>query len=345
MDEVTTTSVDQTIETTGTGAAPDSLAAPAGAEAAAQGVGTAGAPSSSSPATPASAEGLAATPPAQYQPNFKYKVQDTEAEFDEALRPLIKQKEIEEKIRELYTKAGGLDAIKPKHEKLKQDFEQTMQKYTEISTNYSNLDKSLRLLSKYVEKGDFDSFFSSLKIPDKAIFGWVNQKLKEMELSPEERTRLAQQRQEMTRALTVEEQNAELQQELQQIRTETFRTQMSVALARPDVQNVMQAWDSRVGRPGAFLAEVQKVGYYHHLQTGQDLPPEQAVAEVVGTLGKVIGTGAPQAATGMTTTPPAGATAAGAPKPVLPNVASSGSSPVRRAPKSLDDLRKIADSL
>src|SRR5688500_3044500 len=55
----------------------------------------------------------------QYTPNYKFKVMDEEKEFDDFLKGAIKTKEDEEKLRDIVTKAYGLDAHKKTHETLK----------------------------------------------------------------------------------------------------------------------------------------------------------------------------------------------------------------------------------
>lgn len=51
---------------------------------------------------------------ATYTPNLVYKVKDQELKFDDRVIPIIKTKEDEDFIRDLYTKAGGLDSYKEK---------------------------------------------------------------------------------------------------------------------------------------------------------------------------------------------------------------------------------------
>lgn len=54
----------------------------------------------------------------EYSPNYKYTAYDQEYEFDEELKPLIKNKKIEEKFRDIFTKAAGLDKYKSKNQSL-----------------------------------------------------------------------------------------------------------------------------------------------------------------------------------------------------------------------------------
>lgn len=53
-------------------------------------------------------------PQEEYVPSFTYKVKDEEKQFDERLQSIIKTKEDEDYIRELYTKSDGLDSYKEK---------------------------------------------------------------------------------------------------------------------------------------------------------------------------------------------------------------------------------------
>ncbi|GAG39911.1 unnamed protein product, partial [marine sediment metagenome] len=48
----------------------------------------------------------------EYEPNFNYSVKSESHEFDEWIRPLVKDTESEEHVRQLYTRAKGLDHVK-----------------------------------------------------------------------------------------------------------------------------------------------------------------------------------------------------------------------------------------
>lgn len=282
------------------------------------------------------AQATAAAVAQAYAPNFKFKVYDEEKEFDEFVRPVITNKEAEEKLRDLYTRAHGLDGLKTKHEKLRAEFE-TLQP---IKTKYGNLAESLGALSYYVGKDDFDSFFQTLRIPENKIYQWVQRKIQEQEMSPEQKADLQARREEQQRLYVLEKQNQEAMARLESFESQQNRLQLESVLAKPEISTVAQAFDTKVGRQGAFMEEVIKRGVTLYHMTGQDLPPEQVVQDLMQTIGKVIEpmAASPQA-TQMTSN------MGQAKPPVIPNIQAKSVSPVKKAPRSIEDIRKLASTM
>lgn len=282
-------------------------------------------------ATPAASTG--ATPATtEYAPNFKFKVYDDEKEFDDFVRPLITNKEMEEKVRDLYTKAHGLDGLKTRHEKLRTDYEGVLP----VKQKYENLSETLGTLSHYVNKDDFDSFFQTLRIPEDKVYKWVAKKLQEAEMTPEQRAETEARRAEQHRLYQLEKQNEMAMSRLEAFEAQQNRAQLESVLAKPEIASVAQTFDAKVGRQGAFMEEVIKRGVTLYHLTKQDLSPEQVVQDLMQTLGKVI---EPMAAS-----PQGQPTSMGgqAKPPVIPNIQSRSVSPVKKTPRTIDELRKLS---
>ena len=108
--------------------------------------------------------------PAPYEPNYKFKVQDKELEFDEWARPLVKDKESEDFFRGVMSKVHGIEHIQAKRDELRQTLE------TDQATR-GQLDQSLKTLSHYVEKDNMDAFFQALQIPEDQIIRYVAKRI------------------------------------------------------------------------------------------------------------------------------------------------------------------------
>ena len=132
----------------------------------------------------------------------------------------------------------------------------------------------------------------------------------------------------------LEMQNQQLTQNFQTFAVQQRENELTSILSRPDISEVVNSFDQRAGQPGAFRAEVIKRGQFYAYQSNQDVPPQQLVDELVSLVGMPQGT---QQSAPTQTQPQAQA-----PKPVLPNVAGKGTSPVKRIAKSTDDLRQLA---
>jgi hypothetical protein len=263
-----------------------------------------------------------------YTPNFKYKTFGKEMELDEFWRPLIKDQDSEKKVKDVFTRADAFDDLKTRHESSQGEFQQLVSEYTA-------LDKDVKRVMKFRNDGDLDNFFMSLKIPQDQIFKWVEQKLTLQNLPPEQRQALESQAQERSQRYDLEQEKAELEQQYQTQAVQARTMQLDMTLSRPEVSSIASAIDSRVGRLGAFrdlvIEEAQKAWFIQ----GQDLSAEQATQLAIQKYGKLFEQGpAPQAP--MQGQAPAPQVQS---KPVIPAVQGRGTSPIKKAPKSIDDLR------
>lgn len=294
-------------------------------------------PVSASPAsttTPDPAIVAAAPAAPAFTPNFKFKVMDKEHEIPEFLRGVVKDVDTQKKLIELHEKAYGLDAVKGKYQSTKQQFESLM-------SEKKAQDAGLATLGQYLEKNDLDSFFKALKISEEQVLQYALDRVNYRELPIEKRMQHDAQLSERQRTYQLEQQYQQLQQQFQQESVQARTFQLDSALARPDVKTVADAFDAKVGKPGAFKAEVIKRGQYANFTTGADISADQAVSEVLGMFSPFVqqATQAPaQAATQSTS----GAQSA---PPVIPNVTGRGTSPVRKAVKSIADLEQRAREL
>lgn len=278
---------------------------------------------------PASTEAAEAAP--EWKPNFEFVVKDTKHKFDDLVQPLVKTKEVEEKLRDLYSKAYGLDEVKADRQTVREKLQQAEEKYSRVET-------SLKTLGDYVGKGDFRSFFDALQIPREKIIRYAIEELKYAELPPEQRQVIEQEREMKQRIAAMEYENQSLQQQQANFVAQQVHNELRNELSKPEVSQIAQAYDARVGKPGAFEQEVIKRGAYYEAVHKTTVPVGQAVQEVLMLAGVQAAqqTSASQVVSGQ------GATK----KPVIPNFnGSSGASPTKKVPNSVDDLRKIRENL
>lgn len=273
--------------------------------------------------------------PNPYTPNFKFKVMDQEKEFDEWLRPVVKDAETEKKIRELYEKAHGLDYVKSDRQKIRSDFESLRNEYVGHRKNYDEL-------SGYLNKGDFDKFFQKTSVPEAKIFEWVYNRLNFHQKPEHEKAEIMKAQELEARARELEEQNQYWQTQYQTTAMQQRTFELQSAIARPEVASIAQQFDARMG-PGAFQKEVIARGAYYASVMGQDVPVQHAINDVV----KLIGGVTPQTPMGTPQTEMAPAQAPQAPekKPVIPNIQGRGTSPARRTPSSLADLKRMREEM
>lgn len=273
----------------------------------------------------------------EWQPNYKFKVKDKELEFDDWVKPLV-TKETQDKFREVFEKAHGIDAVKQDRQSLREELRA-------IREEKERIDTSLQYLSQYVQKKDYRSFFEALQIPKEEILRYAIDELKYQEMSPEQRQEIDAYRQNQYRLSQLEMQNQQLMREYESMTQAQKVNELESELSRQDIAEMARSYDARVGEPGAFRKEVISRGAYWESVHGQTISAKQAVDEVLRLVGGTVGS-APQAGAPSQTMTPGQAVVQNRQKPVIPNVqGASGSSPAKKRPGSIEDLRRMREQM
>lgn len=254
--------------------------------------------------------------------------------MDEFIRPVIKDKDTEEKLRSLYAKGYSFDVVMPKYKDLKE-------KYQDVDQKYKTLTDNISMLETHLNQGDFDGFFNTLRIPEQSIYKWVLDKLNYQELPPEQRQQFDSYRQAQQQKIMLEREYSRLQQQHEQMSVQARTMELNTVMSRPDVSSVASNYDQRMGKEGAFRDLVIERGQLAHWRSeGKvDLTPEEAVREALALVGEMQQQ-AQQAA--VSQAPQVPANQAQAKPPVIPTVQGKGSSTVRKIPKTLDDIKRMA---
>ena len=261
-----------------------------------------------------------------YTPNYKFKVMDQEKEFDPWIRGAIKDAETEKKVKELYEKAYGLDYVKPK-------YEQTQKEYGNLSQQYQSLYNDANEAMYYKRQGDLDAFFEKVQLQPEKVYQWVLDKIQRQNLPPEQQRVYNELEQRRRAEFQASGQMQEMQQQYHAMASQAREAEVNSVLARNDIHPIVQAYDAKNG-PGAFRHFVAEYGVMHYNVHGQDPTAQQAVDAVMKRLGDAYRSGPTNVAS-----PASGGEK---PLPVIPNVAGKAVSPTRKSPRSIDDLRKLA---
>lgn len=271
-----------------------------------------------------------------YTPNFKFKVMDEEREFDELFRGLIKDQDTEKKVREFHEKAYGLDYQKPKYERLKTE-------HTELSQKYQNIDTSLKQLSSYVREGDLGAFFEAINVPKEMVFQFVKQELNKLTAPPEQRAQLEEFERIRRENLALKQQTEMLSSQYENESLQAKVIELDTTLASPDVVQIAEFVDSKRGK-GTFKDFVIRTGLHVYNTTGKQIPVAEAVREAIAYWQPFVQGGIqPGTAAGDVAGQATGSQAQ--PKPTMPNVSGRSTSPIRQGPRSLDDLKKLAQTM
>lgn len=267
--------------------------------------------------------------PAAYTPNFKFKSYDKEAEFDEFLRPVVKDKDTEEKLRDLYTKAFGLEPMKQKYNKLQEE-------HVPLKQRFENLYGNVNRLGKFLEGGDFDNFFQGLNVPEEKVFQWALRRAQMHEMSPEQRQAYEELTARRRNETLLSEQFRSTQAQLEELKSQQRFFELDQTLSRPEISQIAQAFESKLG-PGSFKNEVIARARQAFKDSGKDLSPMEAVNMVIEHYKPFL---AAQASANV-----GAVTKSQSQAPVIPNVTGRSTSPAAKQVKSLDDIRKLAKDL
>lgn len=275
-----------------------------------------------------------------YIPNTKIKVYDKEYDIPEAYKSLMKDEASEKEVRELFNKAYGLDGMKPKYQKLQENYQTTTQEFGQLKGEISKL-------SKYVQLKDYDSFFEALQIPEETLRDWMYEKLKRSQLPADQKAVYDREQALRREYYNQDDQRQKLEsdlatrnQQFSEVQTRELQIKLNEAISKPDVASLAKEVDARLG-DNAFLNEVIEIGSKRFEQTGQITPPEEIVAELAGRYGKFISSppnvqGANRGSATM---------AAQKSNPVIPNTGSGSSSPVKQKINRISDIKKYAETL
>lgn len=279
-----------------------------------------------------------AAPIQPYTPSYKYKVYDQEKEFNKIFHPLIKDHETEKLVRELYEKADGLDTVKPRFQKVREE-------YQTLKAEHTGMQEAIQELGQYIRQGDLDTFFEKIELNPTKVFKWVLDKINYQQLPPEQRAALDSQKEASRQAQMYQAQNQTLQQNYEQALAQARQLELDTALFQPEVRSLADAFDARLGKPGAFKEQVVNAGKLAYYSTGKDISVAEALEQVKAMAGNLVGqtgTQAPQVQ--MTGTPTQTPQAPKSP-PVIPNVSGKGNSPAKKVIKSIAELRELGSQM
>lgn len=279
-----------------------------------------------------------------YQPNKKYKFTDekgeAEAEFDEWVTPLLK-KETEDKFRDLYSRAKGLEFMKSSREKTRVEKADVERQYNEFQTAVKEvLDLKEKNLGVFLEKmGVSRQQMAKMVLEDLE----AEEKLKDL---PPHLQKMYTQNQELTRKVMELEKQANQGTNfgLEQA-TQALNLQLQAVLSKPEISSIASEYDARRGRPGAFFEQVKREGLLENSMSGKDLTADEAVQRALETLALQVQTSSQSVTPNGTGAAPKTVVVQQKAVPTIPTVGNGTATATSKRPKSVDDLRRMAKEM
>lgn len=267
----------------------------------------------------------------EYVPSFKFKVHDQEYEFDEPVKGVIKDKATEEKIRDIYTKAYGLESAQKSRDNWKQKHEETEAKvksYAEI------FDTPIKL---YKDGKRVEALRATFK--DEDILEAAKHLIRLNQATPEERERMEHEFAQSKTYYQKEDEYNSIITNAQKAEYEAVQARIDLELSKSEISEVAKFIDTRLGN-GAFRNEVNAYGDTQY-RAGRKIQPDEAVKVVYEKYKTFYTPGSVTAPQGNTVNkvvaPSAGTT--------IPSPKSSGSSGRQTKVKSMADLDRMEKEL
>jgi hypothetical protein len=283
----------------------------------------------------------------KYEPNFGYKVYDEQREFPDWAKPLVTSKETEENFRTTLQKSEAFDVLKPKHETVIRDRDQSK---AMVNDHVAKVNRLIELRQK-----DPLAFFEEVGASDDLIISMASKLLKAQD-SPELTAALDTQRETSRRLRARDLEDAAREATTSSDMAQVHQNLMRQTLEFPAVSSLMQRMNG--ANPGSFdvamnlaAATIRQGGHQGYIQ------PADVAQKVLAQYGPLYAGSAvvtPVAPVVTTQTAPVTQTAQGGTvQPVVPKVRpktlpnlgkGSSASPVGSKPKSLADVKKRTQS-
>lgn len=265
-------------------------------------------------------------PPA-YDPSFTYTVRDEQREFDERIRGAIKDKETEDLIRDLYTRADGLDGYKEKLSKRDSEYNALYEQSEALTSGYKTL------LDMRNSK-DYRGLAEALGLDHDFIVNWGLETIKEEELPEEQKVALNKQREMEAQIKQYESQISDYERVSQEQQVQRDLMEIRNLASSDAYSGIVKAMEEK-GLD--FLGTVSAEGHKMYLQTGQE-PTVRSVVDKVAQqyqwLAQMQQQPEPVAVPQQQQT-----------QPTLPSVDGANQAVVDKPIASMADLKKLADSI
>ncbi len=273
-----------------------------------------------------------------FKANIKFKAAGKEMEVPEFLRGAMTDGEKEKYLHTLLSKAHGIEMVQAKLHATREERQQVQQAYQQVM-------EPINYAREAYGRNDLDTVFSTLKMDPNKILQWAYEKVRMSQLPPDQRQVHEARTQAERRAWDLERQTASQGQQHLEAQSNQLGQMLDLVLERQDFSAIAQAYDTRKGKEGSFRDLVAMMGEQEFARSGKLISPMDAAKAAVDLLGEKTGAPAPQAAAAPAAAAIPAASAAPT-KIVLPNAGGSKSAaPAKAKVKSLDDLRKLHQTM
>lgn len=258
-----------------------------------------------------------------YQPDYGYMHNDEKKEIDEFWRPLIKDKDTEARVRDFVQRANAVEEYKsrlPEYESKVSQYEQTVNTVNEIKSLY--------------DKGDHERALEAIGYTDEMLFKVVEEKLKRMKMPEQERQSYEEKRRLQLENEQIRRENENARARYSEEITRTIDYQLTQELGKPEYQQMAKMYEAANGEGSFRRLVIERGAFLGNLRGGVTIPPHELL--------KIVQKEYQPFMVGNQTALPVNQRSN---LKVVPNVGVGNASPAKSQPRSIDDLRKLAQQM
>jgi len=266
--------------------------------------------------------------PAEWAPSLKFKVLKDEHQFPEWTHEFVKSKEIEDQFVDLLTKANALDHQKKRRGEIEDEFAKLQTTYDSKIGDAQELAKIVHEHNQRIASNDPAEQLIALQnagLSEKGLLDIARHVLDLQKLNPSQRQAYNQQFEQRNQINQYEAQLSQTQESLRAAQQQSARAELTAFLtSKRDIVNEYEGMEGN--NEGDFQQDFVNFGIGLQSKLGKEVEWKDALKQFK----KIHGLGKPKSKP--------------APK-VLPNLRSTGHSPIEKGFKSLDDLKNYMNKL
>lgn len=275
----------------------------------------------------------AATEPVKeevFTPDFKYKFNGQEKELEDFWKPLVKDKESLQKVRDAVERAEALDMHKGKSK----EFQEKLSQYEPVVQDVQKYQQMFVEATQNSDFGKHRELLEELGYSKDLLKDVVRHMLKEEQLPEEQKQILEQQKRAELEKKELLTQNEQVRAQYSDMVRDMTAQQMDLEFGKAEAQKLIKAYEAANG-DGSFREMFLKRGSYYVTEEGRHVPPSEVMGRILKEFNPFItnqGAGAPVA------TQPASVVRE---KPkVMPSVGAGNGAPTQSSITSIADLQK-----
>lgn len=285
----------------------------------------------------AATEEPAKTEAEQFVADYKYRADGKDMEVPEYLRPLIKDKESQEKVVQMLKKHDAFDSVSSRRDQFRterDDARATVQKY----------EGAIQNMRQTYQRGDIDGFLKLCEIPEEQMLKWATEKAKYYMGDEAYRAQVDRDNQLRQTSWAKETQVNEYQTKYQEMEARQLQTEFNYEMLKPEVSSFVASFDKQFGN-GAFVNEVKNRGELAYLREQKTIAPSEVIQGIMKQYSTIAQVPQPAPAAAPSGAPAAKVVVKTAPKvTTIPTVKGTQASPTQEGFTSLDKIREYRKS-